>query len=233
MQLGDFGIWPGEGGARYLAEVSACAQRHDVRVDFIEGNHEDYTQLDNWLDGDDHNDGSIAVAPNVHWWPRGSVTEWYGRRIGFFGGAVSVDRQRRWPYVSWWPQEEITDIDVDTMLDNTNRFGGTLDVLFSHDTTNYIHLPSSGVWPSEVIRDAVKSRDRIDEVIRETHPHLVVHGHWHMRYRATVDVEGHSVHVEGLGCEHPSLAVAVLDLNDLSVSGEVYDLDDLQLRYGT
>jgi predicted phosphodiesterase len=49
LQLGDFGVWPGRGGDTYLDAISAAAVLHDVDVRFIDGNHEDFFQLNGWL----------------------------------------------------------------------------------------------------------------------------------------------------------------------------------------
>jgi hypothetical protein len=234
LQLGDFGIWPGPEGIEYLSRVESQARRHRVRVDFLDGNHEDYTQLEAWREDNERaEDGSVIVRPHIHWWPRGSVAQWHGRRVGFLGGAVSVDRLSRWPYQSWWPQEEITADDLTALETNTTADGGTLDVLFTHDTTNFVHLPSRRAWPAEVLADATASRELIDTALVRLRPTLLVHGHWHMRYRATAEIPGHPpVRVEGLGAEDPDLALAILDLETLEISGRAATLEQLSARYG-
>src|SRR5262245_13462714 len=46
LQLGDFGIWPGRDGQRYLAAVGWALDQVDAQLWFIDGNHEDFTLLD-------------------------------------------------------------------------------------------------------------------------------------------------------------------------------------------
>src|SRR6266702_3802730 len=45
LHLGDFGIWPGVEGRRYLDSVSAVLDLVGAQLWFIDGNHEDFPQL--------------------------------------------------------------------------------------------------------------------------------------------------------------------------------------------
>ena len=115
-QVGDFGIWPGMGGAKYLDKVSKCAVENDVEVFVVLGNHENYDQIDAWEKDDRRSglDGMIRVRPNLrivgnkaNAWERGGVT------FGACGGAISIDREYREPHVSYWPQEYTSERDID------------------------------------------------------------------------------------------------------------------------
>src|SRR5215469_15984888 len=46
LHLGDFGIWPGASGVRYLRALGAALGQAQVQLGFIDGNHEDFDQLD-------------------------------------------------------------------------------------------------------------------------------------------------------------------------------------------
>jgi predicted phosphodiesterase len=45
VQLGDFGIWPGPTGQRYLNMLEDALASVDLTCYFIDGNHEDFPQL--------------------------------------------------------------------------------------------------------------------------------------------------------------------------------------------
>ena len=45
VHLGDFGIWPGPGGQEYLARLDAALAEAGAELSFVDGNHEDFTQL--------------------------------------------------------------------------------------------------------------------------------------------------------------------------------------------
>lgn len=227
VQLGDFGIWPGHEGERFLEAVSAAALRHDVRVEFLDGNHDDHDQLDSLVanDANFEPDGSIEIAPGVHYWRRGSVVVWHGRRIGFLGGAVSLDRFQRRAGVSWWPQESTTAADVARLVANTAAHGGRLDVLCTHDMLPGISLPTSNHWPVRALDATHRMRRLLRQAVLATGPQLYLHGHMHIRYRDDVELrEGDTVTTltsVGFGHEGPG-ACAVLDLATL-------ELDDLGL----
>ena len=70
LQLGDFGIWPGRDGQRYLAAVGWALDQVDAQLWFIDGNHEDFTMLDAVADAR-CGDGRVGVAPGIFHLPRG------------------------------------------------------------------------------------------------------------------------------------------------------------------
>jgi hypothetical protein len=230
LQLGDFGIWPGPDGVRFLDVVSDAAVSAGVRVDFIDGNHEDFDYLDALRDSAERcEDGSVEIRAGIHWWPRGSVALWHGKHIGFLGGAVSVDRNHRGAHRSWWPTEALTDGEVDGFIANvrTHVAGGKIDVLATHDSPGGLDIPAWSRWPADAIADSELNRDRINRAITEVRPDIVVHGHWHLRYGERAEIGGHGVEVRGLSNEDDQ-AVAVLDLADGRVVGNFPTLDDIR-----
>ena len=44
-QVGDFGLWPGSSGKRFLRSVDSTCERSDVRLFIVLGNHEDYDRV--------------------------------------------------------------------------------------------------------------------------------------------------------------------------------------------
>ena len=48
------------------------------------------------------------------------------------GGAVSIDKMYRTPYLSWWPEEEITYHDVDNALNNLEKVNNKVDYVITH-----------------------------------------------------------------------------------------------------
>ncbi len=107
LHLGDFGIWPGVEGRRYLDSVSAVLDLVDAHLWFIDGNHEDFPQLAQMASGTVPG-GRVAVRPNICHLPRGHRWQWRGRTWLACGGGVSLDKAGRTERVDWWPQEEIT-----------------------------------------------------------------------------------------------------------------------------
>ena len=107
LHLGDFGIWPDRDGKAYLDRVSGALAEAEAELWFVDGNHEDFSQLGK-LDENPGPDGRVPVVPRIMHLPRGYRWSWHGLTWLACGGAVSLDRAVRTEGVDWWPQEEIT-----------------------------------------------------------------------------------------------------------------------------
>ena len=70
------------------------------------------------------------------------VMEIQGKRIGFLGGGPSIDKYWRIKGETWWPQEVITDADVDLLLRNVGDI--PLDVLVTHVSPTWMNLKHFG-----------------------------------------------------------------------------------------
>src|SRR5689334_6930184 len=79
LQLGDFGIWPGDEGRRYLGAVSTALSQVGAELWFVDGNHEDFTQLAELAASATVQDGRIRVRNNIYHLPRGHRWAWHGR----------------------------------------------------------------------------------------------------------------------------------------------------------
>ncbi len=202
LQLGDFGLWPGREDS-YLDRLDEAARSSAVKLVWIDGNHENHDALDVWRAEADPA-GLVIMRPNVVWASRGARWEWSGVRFGALGGAVSIDRFLRRAGVNWWPQETPTERDVDRLGD------ASLDVLATHAAPGAVAFPFRPLpLPNDIVEEARRSREMLDEAVRRTRPRLVVHGHHHVRIRA--DQPGYRV--EGLAHDKAGEgACAVLDL---------------------
>jgi hypothetical protein len=84
VHLGDFGIWPGAAGREYLARLDAALAEAGAELSFIDGNHEDFTQLARLRPGED---GRAQVTERIYHLPRGHRWRWHGRDWLALGGA--------------------------------------------------------------------------------------------------------------------------------------------------
>lgn len=105
IQVGDFGYWPFLSNTWHDLEIPG-------KVYFIEGNH-DYLP--------DLMDLKIVteVWKNAFYVPRSTVLELEDTKIGFIGGANSIDRKWRKKNSmqhGWFDEEEVTEKDVDKLL---------------------------------------------------------------------------------------------------------------------
>jgi hypothetical protein len=107
------------------------------------------------------------------------------------GGAMSVDKRYRAEGLSWWPQEELTDADVEYA-----QRDGAVDVIVSHDCPRGVNIPGVGPdtkggvrgdWPPDILAEAQQHRDKLATICRATTPEWLFHGHYHISYASNFD----------------------------------------------
>lgn len=214
IQLGDFGFfWPGE--SHWWDQVSKALIDAGIDLFPFDGNHENFEGLKQAKAF-----GArlpVTVAPRIHYLPRGYRWTWNGNVFMTLGGAYSIDKWARLEGYSWWPEEEITQEDVDRAVS-----GGHVDVILSHDVPWGIYVPGvhNPANPGD-IPACVPNRMKLLEVTEATTPKLLVHGHYHVRYQDTLSLAsnpGQQVRIVGLAQERkPSKNHVLLDVTTLDL----------------
>lgn len=174
---GDFGFWPliksfkvrsyGSMGEplikrkENLHPKDGIKKRENTIIRWCDGNHEDHQSLQELE--------SNEIGPNIFYHPRGSyITLEDGRNMLFIGGAHSIDEYLRTPYWTWFPQETITQKDLDNLPDIR------VDIVISHTCpTEWEHLLLRNREHPE------PSRLALSIVLNRYKPDLWYHGHWH------------------------------------------------------
>lgn len=209
LQLGDFGIWPGPDGKRYLGSVSAALDAIDAELWFIDGNHEDFAELARLASGAALPDGRVAVRPNIYHLPRGYRWRWQGRTWLACGGAVSLDKAGRVEGRDWWPEEEISDWEETAITAS-----GHADVLMCHDCPSGVEhrFPRPpDWWAPEDLRRSSAHRQRLQRITDAVAPAYLIHGHLHRTYQRSCDFGYGGVEVTGLTADGVLRNFAVLD----------------------
>lgn len=195
LQLGDFGFWEHDRSDNFMDVAFRLCDEWEVALDWIDGNHECHPVLRSRYGptGDRRDDNTTADGWFIRWpWlrhrPRGSRWTWGNVRFAALGGAYSIDKPYRRVGKSWWHEETITEDEVDRTI-----AGGPADVLVCHDVPDEATIAMSRVrgWKSHPLTDA--NRRRLERVRQALRPRLVVHGHYHVRYREELD-DGTIVH---------------------------------------
>lgn len=122
--LGDFGYtWRKE----YLNLYN-----YKVPTFVVDGNHDNYTIL---------NDSPITemlgsevgvLKEGVYRLKTGNIYNFNGLKVFVFGGALSIDKAMRTPYVSWWPEEIPTRNDYNRALENLEKANWDIDLFLAH-----------------------------------------------------------------------------------------------------
>jgi hypothetical protein len=98
--------------------------------------------------------------------------------------------------------------------------GPPVDIVLSHDTFAGYDLPGTlpidevPAWLAREIEISRAHRVLVREAVTATRPQLVVHGHYHSRYRARVALDDLVVDVEGLDCDGTPGSLLLLDVVD-------------------
>ena len=212
LHLGDFGIWPDQAGKDYLSRVSVALAEAGAELWFVDGNHEDFSQLDK-LDENPGPDGRVMVVPRVMHLLRGYRWSWHGLTWLACGGAVSLDRAVRTEGVDWWPEEEIT-----TGQEVAISSGGHADVMVCHDCPSgvahtFAHPPPE--WAAEDLARNDAHRRRLQRIVDSVMPAYLMHGHLHRAYQRTCDFGYGPVRVAGLDADNRLRNFAALDVTTM------------------
>ncbi len=110
-----------------------------------------------------------------------------GLRVGFLGGAISIDKRHRTEGRSWWREEEVTE-------GESRLFDGVdpVDILCTHDSP--IIPPGLGGLHPKLTEECDRHRELIARALDDSGAGLLLHGHYHVRYTG----KRYDVRVEGL-----------------------------------
>ena len=99
---------------------------------FVDGNHENFTMLDQCPLVEYQGALMHQIDKHIFHVLRGEIMTIDNKSFLCVGGAVSIDKMYRTPYVSWWPEEEITHHDVDNALCNLGKVNNKVDYVITH-----------------------------------------------------------------------------------------------------
>ena len=231
LHVGDFGIWPGTTGKQYLRMIEAVCDKYDIALLVVPGNHEDWGRLTTlWANpkrqAEDGSGLPLYLTDHVAVLPRGWRWQMGGRSFVALGGAPSVDLHSRDIGRDWWPQEQMTQEDVDRTV-----AGGYADVMVTHDAPGppWATPPVEAIlssnpmgWPDRALDYARIGRERVTEAFLGVKPRLLVHGHYHCSGQATMrlpdtayETNVWSLHMQGHGGN-----IRLLDLQTLTDAQE-------------
>ena len=157
IQVGDLGIGFPEGDLRGPDPVD-----FGYNFKFIRGNH----------------DNPEACKNHCNYLGDFGVTD---EGIGFISGAWSIDRIRRIHGVDWWPEEELSIIQMNAFLDLYER--EKPEVMVSHDCPFFLYGDILKTYYKEPNRTATI----LESAFRIHQPRLWVFGHHHKRRNITIE----------------------------------------------
>jgi Calcineurin-like phosphoesterase len=197
IQLGDLGDgWPTKHGFNRWKPTFDVV-KHPIFV--VDGNHENFDAIE-----------SGNINPALRWVPRGEVMVFDHKFTMFFGGATSPDRGLRTIGRSWWPQESITQAQVQRGLDYDNH---QLTAMFCHERAECFPMPPDKqvvMWEDNCGR---ADRIGLEAVVRKQRPMFYFHGHWHWGNQSGYVIDG-----------KPCCVIACPNINEQRPYWTVFDI---------
>lgn len=107
------------------------------KIIFIDGNHENFTMLNKLPIIQLY--GALMHKINNHIFHvlRGEIMTINDITFLCIGGAVSIDKMYRYPYISYWPEEEISVLDISNAKNNLTKEGYKVDYVLTHCVDSY------------------------------------------------------------------------------------------------
>lgn len=176
LQCGDFGYWDrGTWIKGATGNFVEDVKPHNTKVYWCDGNHEDHVLLMQLME-EHGRDKPIEIRENIFFCPRGSTLQLPdGRNVLFMGGAYSIDKHYRKPYIDWFPEETITSEDMTRLPDMK------IDIVISHTCPSFVapllRLPKY-YYGGDKVHDP--SCDYLTRVFEKYNPQRWYFGHWHL-----------------------------------------------------
>lgn len=228
LHLGDFGIHKND--KPYLEKLQKDLHDANIHLFFIDGNHEDFPRL---YDKKKLPDGTRFVRNNISYLPRGYRFSINGVTFLAMGGAASVSRRFLRQGMSWWPEELITDEDVER-----GSAGGYADVMLCHDSPysapNLIvddvmnSIKAEKRFHREHMLVCLEHRKQLDRVVQAVRPKWLFHGHYHKYMRGVFGYAGSDQKTTVIGLDQGKASLPIHTMLLTSDLKEDLELDSIQ-----
>ena len=142
--LGDFGmIFSADTRYMYVFEEMRLREYFEEKYPwttlFIDGNHENFVHLKQFPSKKFAGSKATFLTEHCIWLRRGNIYTINGSTFLTIGGAYSIDKAWRRPYISWWPDEDITRRDINKARRNLAAYGNHVDYVLTHCAPAPIH----------------------------------------------------------------------------------------------
>lgn len=170
---GDVGaVWGKDYHDRHLQEWYA---EQPFTTLFIDGNHENHEALNYDYEVSEMFGGSVhAINDHLIHLMRGEYYAIEGKTFWCMGGAWSIDKDWRTPYISWWPEEIPSVGEQQHGMDTLAEHGRKVDVILTHD------CPTSILYAIDSDYKARQFNSYLDEIRESVDFKKWYFGHYHI-----------------------------------------------------
>lgn len=168
--LGDFGLyWRDDKEHRYWYD---WLQEKPFTTCWVDGNHENFDWIARLPVTEDWHGGKAQVDGSIIHLMRGERYKLEGKHFLVFGGADSIDKAFRKPYISWWPQEDASMAEKFHGLENAHA---PIDYVLTHTCPGSIASSMFHIPPVE--EPMSKYLNKLEEELPKIKGWYF--GHWH------------------------------------------------------
>ena len=158
------------------AEALRVLRELPVTTLFVDGNHENFEQLNSY-GVDIWNGGKVHfVESKIIHLMRGQVFDIDGTRFFTFGGAHSIDKNLRAEGITWFPEEIPTREEYEEGWNNLERVDFQVDYILSHTGPREV---VAAMGYGELSDDEVELRQYLQRVADNTEFTAWYFGHFH------------------------------------------------------
>lgn len=126
---GDAGICWNENILQYFLKLYNSI---GCTVIFVDGNHENFDMLNNMPLVEYCGALMHQIDKRIFHVLRGEIMTLEGKTFLCLGGAHSIDKAYRTIHVSWWPEEDINNHDIDNAVYNLAKYNNKVDYVITH-----------------------------------------------------------------------------------------------------
>ncbi len=145
---------------------------------YIDGNHENFSMLAQCPLVEYKGALMHQIDEHIFHVLRGEIMTIDNKTFFCLGGACSIDKMYRTPYLSWWPEEEITYHDIDNAIANLEKVDNKVDYVITHCCDTHTVIKAFG-FRRDVCSDQLTF---IDKVVEYKHWFF---GHYHFDRKIT------------------------------------------------
>lgn len=128
--LGDAGfVWSGREDDKYWQK---WISEKNFTTFCVVGNHENYDLINNYPIVNFCGGKARKITDSLYYEIRGEVYTFDRKTFLSCGGAESTDKELRKEGTSWWPQEQITEAEINNALENLAAHNFQVDYIISH-----------------------------------------------------------------------------------------------------
>lgn len=182
---GDFGVIWGASTDQKLNILQKDAEQKKILYLFIDGNHENFNKLNSYPEIMLFGAKAGQIRPSIYHLKRGRIYNINGRQFFCFGGATSIDKAQRTPFLTWWPQEECNSQERREAIKNLTKIEFKPEYILTHTAPKQILNLVKKIKGIYDLED--KTQDFLTSIylqVMEANPNLKTwfFGHFHTDY---------------------------------------------------